>query len=199
MYNSCMDRPSDMQPARAEPTRLTYEDLLALPDDGRRHELIDGEHLVSPAPTPRHQELSVRLVVAIANYLAAHPIGKVYAAPLDIVFSNVDVVEPDIVFISQEHFEVIGEKAVHGAPDLAVEILSPSSRRTDEVTKRRLYDRAGVREYWVVDPEIEVVKIYRRPGAGSFTRAAELSREEDHVLDTPLFPGFVLRLADLFA
>ena len=199
MYNARMDRPTDMQPARAEPTRYTYEDYLGFPDDGRRHELIDGEHLVTPAPTPRHQELSVTLVVAIRNYLAVHPIGKVYAAPIDIVLSDIDVVEPDIVFISRERFETIGEKAVHGAPALAVEIVSPSTRRTDEMTKRRLFDRTGVREYWVVDPEIDVVKVYRRAESGRLARVAELSREDDAVLDTPLLPGFTFRTADLFA
>jgi len=188
-----------MQPARAEPIRFTYEDYLGFPDDGRRHELIDGEHLVTPAPTPRHQELSVRLVVAIANYLAAHPVGKVYAAPIDVVLSDVDVVEPDIVFVSRDRFEAIGDKAVHGAPDLAVEIVSPASRRADELTKRRLFDRVGVREYWVVDPEIEVVKIYRRTEDGAFPRVAELSREDAGVLGTPLLPEFALGLAQLFA
>ncbi len=188
-----------MQPARAEPIRYTYEDLLRFPDDGLRHELIDGEHLVSPAPTPRHQQLSVRLVVAIANYLAEHPIGEVYAAPLDVVLSDVDVVEPDIVFISQGRLATIGDAAVHGAPDLAIEIVSPSSRRTDEVAKPRLFDRTGVREYWVVDPDLEVVKVHRRDGTGGFGVVAELSREEHGVLETPLLPGFTLPLTQLFA
>ena len=127
MYNPLMDRPSDMQPARVEPIRFTYEDYLGFPDDGRRHESIDGEHLVTPAPTPRHQELSVRLVVAIANYLASHPIGKVYAAPLDIILSDANVVEPDIVFVSRERLAIIGDRGMHGAPDLVVEICRPSA------------------------------------------------------------------------
>lgn len=187
-----------MQPARAEPVRFTYEDYLGFPDDGRRHELIDGEHLVTPASTRRHQQLSLRLANGIANHLIVHPIGEVYTAPLDVILSDTDVVQPDIVFVSNERREVLG-KWIHGAPDLAVEIVSPASRRTDEMTKRRLFDRVGVREYWVVDPEIEVVKVYRRAGDGSFPRVAELSREAGDVLDTPLLPGFALRLTDLFA
>ncbi len=188
-----------MQPARAESTGFTYEDYLGFPDDGRRHELINGEHLVTPAPTPRHQELSVRLVVAIANYLAAHPIGKVYAAPLDVILSDANVVEPDIVFVSRERLDIVAANAVLGGPDLVVEIVSPSSRRIDEVTKRHLLERFDVREYWVVDPEIEVVKIYRRAADGAFPRAGELSREAGGVLDTPLLPGFALGLGELFA
>jgi len=198
MYNRVMDRPSDMQPARAEPIRFTYEDYLAFPDDGRRHELIDGEHVVTPAPTRRHQELSLRLAMAIGNHLAARPVGAVYTAPLDVILSDTDVVQPDILFVSNERRQVLGTW-VHGAPDLAVEIISPASRRIDEVTKRRLFDRAGVREYWVVDPEIEVVKIYRRAENGAFPRVAELSREASSVVDTPLLPGFALPLAALFA
>ena len=198
MYNPMMDRPSDMQPARAEPTRFTYQDYLGFPDDGRRHELVDGEHIVTPAPNVRHQELAGRLFLALGNYLQSHPTGRVYFAPLDVILSDTDIVQPDILFVSNERSEVVGN-SIHGAPDLVVEIVSPSSRRADEVTKRRLFDRFAVREYWVVDPEIEVVKIYRRAAGGAFARAAELSREEDGVLGTPLLPGFSLGLAELFA
>ena len=187
-----------MQPARAEPVRFTYADLLKLPDDGRRHELIEGVHLVTPAPDRRHQKISVRLLFAIESYLRAHPIGEVYTAPLDVILSDEDVVEPDLLFVSNERSAVLG-KSVHGAPDLAIEILSPSTRRTDEITKRRLYDRVDVREYWIVDPEIEVVKVYRRAGDGTFPRVAEHSREAGDALTTPLLPGFSLALAELFA
>ena len=88
---------------------------------------------------------------------------------------------------------------MHGAPDLVIEILSPGTRRVDEVTKRRLYERVDVREYWIVDPELEAVKVYRRQDDGSFPRVADLSREEGHSLDTPLLPGFARSLAELFA
>jgi Uma2 family endonuclease len=193
-----MDRPDQMQTARAEPIRYTYEDYLNFPDDGRRHELIDGEHFVTPAPLRRHQKLSGRLMFALEAWLRKHPTGEVYAAPLDVILSDVDVVEPDILFVSNERAEVLG-KWVHGAPDLVVEILSPSTRRVDEITKRRLYERVGVREYWIVDGEIEAVKVYRRQDDGTFPRVADLSREEGHSLETPLLPGFSLSLAELFA
>jgi Uma2 family endonuclease len=193
-----MDRPEDMQTARAEPIRYTYEDYLAFPEDGRRHELIDGEHFVTPAPLRRHQQLATRLTVAVGAWLREHPVGEVYTAPLDVILSDADVVEPDLLFVSNERREVLG-KWIHGAPDLVIEILSPGTRRTDEITKRHLYDRVGVREYWIVDGEIEVVKVYRRQDDGSFPRVADLSREEGHSLDTPLLPGFSFALAELFA
>ena len=135
-----------MQPARAERIRLTYEDFLGFPDDGRRHELIDGEHYVTPSPTARHQELSGRLHLALGAYLRASPLGKLYYAPLDVLLSDHDVVEPDLLFVSNARLGIIGA-TVQGAPDLAIEIVSPSSRRTDELTKRGLFERAGVGEY----------------------------------------------------
>jgi Uma2 family endonuclease len=192
-----MDRPSDMQPARAEPIRLTYDDFLGFPDDGRRHELVDGEHVVTPAPVRRHQRISRRLLVAIDSCLQSHPLGEVFAAPLDVILSEHDVVEPDLLFVSNERGDML-EDRVHGAPDLVVEILSPSSRRMDEVTKRHLYDRFGVLEYWVVDPEIDVVKVYRRGLGGALARAAELTREDGSVLETPLLPGLAIDLRELF-
>jgi len=187
-----------MQPARTEPVRFTYSDYLKFPDDGRRHELIEGAHLVTPAPDRRHQKISVRLLFAIESYLRAHPVGEVYTAPLDVILSDEDVVEPDLLFVSNARSAVLGT-SVHGAPDLVVEILSPSTRRTDEIAKRRLYDRAGVVEYWIVDPEIEVVKVHRRADDGTFPRVAERSREAGDALTTPLLPGFSLDLAELFA
>ena len=153
---------------------------------------------MTPAPILRHQELSGRLFLALGNHLAAHPIGKVYVAPVDVILSDINVVQPDIVYVSNERSHVLGT-CVRGAPDLAVEIVSPSSRRNDEVLKRRAFDRFDVREYWVVDPEIETVKVYRRTEGVGFPRAAELSREEGHVLESPLLPGLTIALRDLFA
>lgn len=186
-----------MQAARAESVRLTYADFVGFPDDGRRHELIDGEHYVTPSPLLRHQELSARLLVAFRIHLQAHSVGHAYAGPLDVILSDHDVVEPDLLFVSNERREVLRDW-VHGAPDLVIEILSPSSRRTDEVTKRHLYERSGVREYWIVDAELEMVKVFRRAPAGGFGRAVPLTREDSDVLDTPLLPGLSVPLAALF-
>ena len=186
-----------MQPARHPSTKLTYDDYVNFPQDGRRHELIDGEHFVTPSPVRRHQQLSLRLVLAIGTYLREHPVGELYDAPLDVILSDVDVVEPDVLFVSKERAAIL-QDWVRGAPDLVVEILSPGTRKVDEFTKRRLYDRVGVREYWIVDPELELVKIHRRAEDGSFPRVAELTREAHEGLSTPLLPGFSLDLDELF-
>ena len=187
-----------MQPAAASRAKLTYDDLLLWPEDGRRHELIDGEHYVTPSPDTRHQRLSRRLLAAIERFLEGHPAGEVFDAPYNVVFSDVDVVEPDLVLVAADQAAIITERHVRGAPALAVEILSPGTRKTDEQAKRRLYDRAGVREYWVVDPERDVLKIFRRADDGSFPRVVELTREVGDALTTPLLPGFSLALAELF-
>src|SRR6266851_2430337 len=130
-------------------TKMTYEDLLLLPEDGLRHEIIDGEHYVSASPVTRHQRVSYRLLLAIGNYLEEHPVGEFFHAPLDIVFSRYDVVEPDLMFISNQRREIITAKNIQGSPDLLIEILSESNRKYDEVTKRALYERTGVGEYWL--------------------------------------------------
>ena len=187
-----------MQTARAEPTRLTYDDYVNFPDDGRRHELLDGEHIVTPTPVSGHQRVSIRLATALHAFVQQHRLGEVLAAPFDVILSDHDVVEPDLLFVSNERRAIV-QDWVRGAPDLVVEILSPSTRRLDEVTKRHLYDRFGVREYWIVDLDIDTVKVYRRAEDGGFLRVAELAAEADDALDTPLLPGFSLRLRELFA
>jgi Uma2 family endonuclease len=115
--------------------------------------LIDGEHYVTPSPNTKHQSISANLTAMLWIYLKQHRVGQVFAAPLDVVFSGLDVVEPDILYISHERAGVLTDQHVRGAPDLVVEILSPGTRKTDEITKRKLYERSGVREYWVIDPK----------------------------------------------
>ena len=187
-----------MRPAQAPSVKFTYDDFLNFPDDGRRHEIIDGEHFVTPSPDTKHQRVSKRLTVAMERYLEHHRIGEVFAAPFDIVFSDLNVVEPDLLYISRERADVLTDKHVRGAPDLVVEILSPGTRKTDEVTKRKLYEGFGVREYWIVDPELDTIKVYRHVDE-AFTRTAELSAERGDVLTTPLLPGFSVPLPEIFS
>jgi Uma2 family endonuclease len=189
---------SDQMKPEVPRVRLTYDDFVLFPDDGNRHELIDGEHYVTPSPVPRHQAILWNLVAVLAPYLETHPVGRAFTAPLDVLFSDFDVVEPDLLYISRERLDaVLTAKNVAGAPDLVVEIGSPGTRKRDETTKRRLYEHFGVSEYWVVDPEIDTVKVFRQTGAG-YTRVAELALEQGDVLTTPLLPGLELPLARIF-
>ena len=178
--------------------KLTYDDFVLFPDDGKRHELIDGEHYVTPSPNRKHQKVLGNLHLLIGNWLEQHPIGQVYFAPFDVIFSMFDVVEPDLLYMSNERAaRVLTDANVKGAPELVVEIGSEGTRGRDETLKRRLYERAGVSEYWVVDPEIDVVRVYRR-GTDGFKRPIELTAEDNDVLTTQLLPGLPLPLARVF-
>ncbi len=127
-----------------------------------------------------------------------YPIGEVYSAPFDVVFSNFDVVEPDVLYVSNSRKAVLTEKNVQGAPDLVVEVGSPGTRRRDEKIKHRLYERSGVSEYWVVDPDLDVVKVYTLV-EGRYGPARELSLDKGDVLTTPLLSDLALPLTRIFS
>ena len=178
--------------------KLTYDDFVHFPDDGMRHELIDGEHYVTPSPNRSHQAIVGNIFGYVWSYLKRHAVGQVYVAPFDVVFSNFDVVEPDVLFVSSERLpEVMTEKNLQGAPDLVVEVGSPSTRRRDERIKLRLYERSGVSEYWVVDPDLDVIRVYRRV-EGRYGPARELSLDHGDVLTTSFLPGLEIALDAIF-
>jgi Uma2 family endonuclease len=187
----------DMRSA-APRVKLTYDDFVQFPDDGRRHELIDGEHYVTPSPSIRHQRISGNLHWLIRSHLERTGTGQLFYAPLDVVFSQFDVVEPDLLYFSHARAaEVLTPLHARGAPELVIEIASKGTRKRDETIKRRLYERAGVSEYWVVDPEIDTIRVYRQAD-GSYGRPVELSREAGDTLTSPLFPGLDLPLERVF-
>jgi Uma2 family endonuclease len=178
--------------------KLTYDDFVHFPDDGKRHELIDGEHYVTPSPRLRHQVILGNLFVMIASWLEDHPIGRVFLSPLDVVMSNVDIVEPDLLYLSNARAAAtLTELHVRGVPELLVEIASPGTRRRDDGIKRRLYERAGVTEYWIVDPDVDRIRVHQRDG-DAFGRAVELSCEHGDILSTPLLPGLEMPLSRIF-
>lgn len=179
--------------------KLTYADFLLFPDDGNRHEIIDGVHYVTPSPNFSHQELLGRLHLALGNFLATRRhLGRVVLSPFDVVMSNHDVVEPDLLFIAGDQQAIITQANVQGAPALVIEILSPSTRRRDLGIKRALFDQKGVRECWLVDPTGRV-SVCRRADDGSFPTVATLTSDDGGVLTTPLLPDFSLSMSDLFA
>ena len=177
--------------------RLTYADFRRFPNDGQRHELINGEHVVTPSPILRHQELSVRLVRALGNFLEANPIAWLFHAPFDCVFSFFDVVEPDLLVVTTEQREILTKRSVRGAPALVVEIVSEDSSARDKRSKRALYERVGVREYWIVDPDNDCISVYRLEKPGRFRFPETLTAQAGR-LKTPLLPGFALDLVKFF-
>ena len=185
--------------AAGSAVKLTYDDFVKFPNDGKRHELIDGEHYVTPSPNTRHQRLVGRVFLLMGVWLEAHPVGQLFFAPYDVVFSDTDVVEPDLVYLSNGRAaEVLTPLHARGVPELVIEIASRGTRKRDETIKHRLYERAGVSEYWVVDPEIDAVRVFRREG-DRFARPLELGRDAGDVLTTPLLPGLEIPLARVFA
>ena len=186
-------------PAARADTRLTYDDFVLFPDDGKRHEIIDGEHVVTPSPNVQHQRLVRRLLVEIELHLKTNPrAGEVFSAPLDVVLSHFDVVEPDLLFVAGDQAGILTEKNVQGPPALVIEVLSKSTRKRDAQTKRRLFERTGVREYWLVDPELDAVQVFRPTPEGRLIRDVELTAEDADVLTTPLLPGCQIDLRELF-
>jgi Uma2 family endonuclease len=195
-----MDGDNPMRTALQPERRLTYDDFLLFPNDGRRHELIDGEHYVSPAPNVCHQRVVGRLYVDISNFLRQYAhVGEAFIAPTDVVLSLFDVVGPDIVFLAADQGDMLTDANVRGAPALAVEVVSPHTRERDEIEKYQLYARSGVREYWIVDPADKTVTICRRAPGNRLITSATLTADADDALTTPLLPGFSTSVRNLFA
>lgn len=178
--------------------RLTYDDFVKFPEDGMRHELIDGVHYVTPSPNLRHQDILGRLFMAMGTWLESNPIGKLYVAPLDVILSEFDVVEPDLLFVSNERApELLGGDWVTGAPDLVVEIGSKSTRTRDETLKLHLYEQVNILEYWIVDPTIDAIRVYRREGE-RYVNVQDLRLEGNGILETKILPGLSIPLAKVF-
>jgi Uma2 family endonuclease len=173
----------------------TYDDLLALPDDGKRYEIIEGELYEMPAPSWDHIVIVMNLVLMLGPVIRALG-GQIAAAPADVFFFGADPVQPDVLAIMPGSRASGGGRGVQGPPDLVIEVLSPSNRRHDTVTKRALYERAGVREYWIVDPEKRTVDVLTLQGDALHT--SQSAAGED-VAVSLLLGGAEFRLADIFA
>ncbi len=175
--------------------RFTYNDYLLLPED-KRYEIIDGELYMVAAPNTKHQRVSRRLGAALLQHIEQKGLGEIFIAPYDVVLSDENVVQPDILLVRKERAGVITEANLQGAPDLAVEILSPGTRNKDFELKRKAYARFGVQEYWIVDPDADTIEVlvWRETGyvsAGVFAKTDRLS--------SPLLPEFDLPLSRVFA
>ena len=182
-------------PTVIRPKVLTYEDYRALPDDGKRYELIEGELFLSPSPATRHQLVSANLLFELMRALKKTGLATIFPAPTDLLLANTTVVVPDLVIVSTERASIITRRALEGPPDVVVEILSPSSVDRDQYIKRKLYERFAIPEYWVVDPEEALVTVHRLD-EGTYGIRARYDRES--VLECPEFPTLRVPLADVF-
>ena len=172
----------------------TYADYLLTPDDVR-YELIDGELIVAPTPIPLHQRISMNFSNLLGPFVKGNGLGQLFAAPLDVVLSNTNVLQPDILFISNERSHIIGETNIQGAPDLIIEIASPSTEEHDRGVKQDLYALFGVLEYWRVYPLSQTVEALRLESARLVPAGVYALGD---TLTTPLLPGLSIDLAEIF-
>jgi Uma2 family endonuclease len=187
-----------MSPSAPVPAtyRLTFEDWLRFPDDGKLYEILGGELFASPPPTLRHQRIGRKLLRFIDRYLEESSRGEIFYSQTGVRLSEEDVVEPDLVVVLSEHSDRAGDDAyIAGAPDLVVEILSPGTAGRDLRGKRTLYERSGVPEYWIVDPVSATIQVLAL--VGDAYREAALYRRGD-TLVSPLLPGLEIPVAQIF-
>lgn len=176
--------------------KYNYRAYRSLPENGKRYQLVAGELLVSPSPKARHQEILGRLHVLLANHVLRKGRGRLFLAPFDVVFNDEDVVQPDLLYVSPSRAGIVREEGVFGGPDLCVEILSPSNSELDREAKRTLYARHGVIEYWIVDPDADVLQVFRLQEDAE--RAVKTLGAKD-TLTSALFEGFAAELGGVFA
>lgn len=174
---------------------LTYKDYEALPADGRRYELHDGELSVTPAPSPRHQRIVGALHLMLAQHVNSRRLGEVFLSPIDCILSETTVVQPDLVYLDTGRGSLVSNRGIEGPPTLVVELLSPSTTEIDRGTKRQLYARHGVPYYWIVDPEARAIEacILSEGGYQLAARAAGLE-----AVSLPPFPALAFVPASLW-
>ena len=172
---------------------LTIDDLDETPDDGNRYEIIAGELVVSPPPVPIHQQVSARFRNEVRDAIKGGNLGEIYFAPIGVRLAKHEAVEPDLVFIRRERRHIVGPKYIDGVPDLLVEVFSPKTRHRDQLTKFRLYERFGVRQYWMIDPIARTVTAFTLVD-GRYEPIPEV----DGVIRSTVIPGLEVEGAALF-
>ncbi len=175
--------------------RFTVEDYRALPEGPPFHQLVEGELILAPSPGSFHQDIAGNVFYLLRQFVAERRLGKVCIAPLDVYLPEDNVFQPDVFFLSNERLSLLRADGVHGAPDLVVEIASPSHGLLETRRKRPIYAKCGVKEEWLIEPTLQQVHQY------DFARdSAKPVRliDSDETLTTPLLPGLALRAADLF-
>ena len=176
--------------------KYTYRDYINLPESElERYELIEGELYMVPSPRPTHQKIVVALAFTIREYVQEHDLGEVLVAPLDVVLSDEDVLQPDILFISKQRMGIVTEQNIKGPPDLVVEVLSPGTADRDRTIKRARYLRFGVREYWIVDPGTRTIEVLKA-GALEFETVRVYS--EGTTAGSPVLDGLQVEVSSIF-
>jgi Uma2 family endonuclease len=174
---------------------LTYEDYLAMPDDGRRYEILDGEVAVTATPVTLHQRIVGNLYWVLRGHVHSRRLGQVYLAPITVILANTTVVEPDLVYVDNARASLVGERGINGAPSLLIEVLSPSTAANDRGPKFQLYARYGVPWYWIADTDARVLEGFELAD-GAYRLVARLQGEGSVAL--PPFPDLTLVVDELW-
>lgn len=174
---------------------LTAKDYRELPEAGPRYQLIEGDLFMAPAPNRFHQDISINIEYILIKYLKKHSAGRVYHAPFDVYLTDINVFQPDIVFISKKNSNVLTDAGVEGTPDFVVEILSPKTAKLDLEPKRHVYARTGVEELWIVDPIKKTVAVYRLQEDQEKPKSIFGTSD---TYETELFPELIFKIADIF-
>ncbi|ACV60981.1 protein of unknown function DUF820 [Desulfofarcimen acetoxidans DSM 771] len=175
-------------------TLYTYDDYLKL-DDDNRYEIIGGKLIMVPSPKSKHQIISLELASTLLDYVRKNKLGRVITAPMDVVLSHTEKPQPDILFISKDRLNIITENNIQGTPDLLIEILSPSTAIYDRTEKSKIYYKYGVKEYWIVDPDIKCIEIFV-PGEMNWNLFGAFNIND--ILVSPLLSGLEINMKELF-
>ncbi len=174
--------------------KWTYGDYLSFSGD-KRYEIINGERYMVPSPITYHQRILLRLGRIISEFVEREMTGEIFISPCDVVLSDENIVQPDILYISKNREKIITKKNIKGAPDLLIEILSRGTRKRDKIEKKKLYAKSGVTEYWVVDPDSKTLEVMISGKRGYTTVGVYGSREN---LTSPMFKNLLINLEKVF-
>ena len=174
--------------------KYTYQDYAKL-SEGAPYQLINGELVMTPAPTTYHQRLAREIFLLLASFVKLHGLGEIFFSPLDVYFSETETYQPDIIYVSKDRLSIIAEEKVEGSPDLIAEILSPTTAYYDLRHKKQVYEQYGVKEYWIVDPMEKSIEVYENK-----KKSFELFKKYDRTgtLRSPLLEGLNLDLSKVF-
>jgi Uma2 family endonuclease len=181
--------------ALTQAVMLTVDDYRAMPETGPRYQLIEGELITAPTPNRYHQDISRNLTFLLLKYLERRPVGKLYHAPFDVVLTEYNVFQPDILFITKDRLAILTEAGAEGAPDLVIEILSPRTAVIDKDTKRKVYAREGVEELWIIDPQQKTIAVFRLQEDPAEPASVHGLRD---TFGSACLPGLKLRAKDIF-
>ncbi len=173
--------------------RYTYADFLRFPDDGNRHEILDGQWIMTPPPTTDHQRIIMNLIEIMSAHIRRRKLGLLLASPVGVVLGQTRVVQPDLLFVAKSRQSIVRRDAVHGAPDLLIEVLSPSTASLDRGRKLKTYEDSGVHEYWIVDRDARTVEVH---GFGRSPRLRVL--QTGQAFESDVLLGLAVRVTEVF-